>query len=242
MYLFELYQHYTKLHTKDAHEPPGVDTYPETWKTTFIKEYPRFPSIALPAPAAPTTTLAEILTTRRSGREFTIPLTLDDLSALLFYSLGEKGKILKDDASKRMYPSAGGRFPLEFYVAIITPIDTLTAGIYHYAVATHSLTRILELPEDTIRNAPIATYEFTKKSHVAIITTALFSRSAIKYGERAYRFGLLEGGAVAQNLGLVATSLQLNSVIVGGIVDDIWEDWLDIDGTSETILYGMFFG
>jgi SagB-type dehydrogenase family enzyme len=242
MYLFELYQHYTKLHAKDAYEPPGVDTYPETWKTTFIKEYPRFPSIALPIPTAPTTTLAEVLTTRRSGRDFTTPLALEDLSTLLFYSLGEKDQILKNDTNKRMYPSAGGRFPLECYIAVITPIAPLTSGIYHYAVATHSLTRILDLSEETIRNAPITTYAFTKKSHVAIITTALFSRSAIKYGERAYRFSLLEGGAVAQNLGLVATSLQLNSVIVSGIVDDTWEDWLDIDGAAETILYGMFFG
>ena len=43
--------------------------------------------------------------------------------------------------------------------------------------------------------------ETVRDASLVIFITGLFERSIVKYGERGYRFVLLEAGHVAQNLG-----------------------------------------
>ena len=242
MYLFELYHQYTKLQVGDAHEPPPVATWPKDWTTTEIKHYPRFTTFILPTPAPLTMRIDQALLARQSSREFSKQISIEQLSSLLFFSIGEKNKTYNEGVGKRMYPSGGARFPLEFYVVLMKPIGDLETGIYHYALDSHGLTRLLTLSTQEIIEAKITTYEYVNHAHVGILCTGLFARSNQKYGERAYRFGLLEAGTTAQNFGLVATDLGVGSVIIGGVVDDTWEKLLDLDGFDETLLYGMFFG
>lgn len=242
MYLFELYHQYTKLHASEATEPPPVATWPKEWTTTEIKHYPRFTTFNLPEATPLTMNLSESLLQRQSCRDFSKLLSKAELSSLLFYSIGEKNKTYNEGVGKRMYPSGGARFPLEFYVVLMKPIGDLETGIYHYALDSHGLTRLMTLSRQEIIEAKITTYEYVNHAHVGILCTGLFARSNQKYGERAYRFGLLEAGTTAQNFGLVATALGIGSVIIGGVVDDTWEELLDLDGFDETILYGMFFG
>ncbi|MCM2676620.1 nitroreductase family protein [Alkalicoccobacillus plakortidis] len=40
------------------------------------------------------------------------------------------------------------------------------------------------------------------------------------YGERGYRFSLLEAGHIMQNMNLVASSLNLGIAPIGGFIDD----------------------
>jgi len=47
------------------------------------------------------------------------------------------------DETKRFYPSAGARYPLEIYPIIFSSSD-LEQGIYHYNSRDHSLELILE--------------------------------------------------------------------------------------------------
>ena len=74
------------------------------------------------------------------------------------------------------------------------------------------------------------------------LITAVFGRSKIKYGERAYRFALLEAGHAMQNLLLAATGLGLGSCPVGGFIDDRLHDLIGIDGVEEAALYAGIIG
>ena len=75
-----------------------------------------------------------------------------------------------------------------------------------------------------------------------VITTGLYERLAIKYGERAYRFMIHESGFVAQNMSLVLEAIGLGSCMVGGYLDDKVNEMLNIDGVFETTHNILIFG
>jgi SagB-type dehydrogenase family enzyme len=70
----------------------------------------------------------------------------------------------------------------------------------------------------------------------------MFWRTRFKYGQRGYRFTLLEAGHVGQNLVLAATALGLGSVAVGGFFDCRVEELLSVDGVNESALYAVAVG
>jgi SagB-type dehydrogenase family enzyme len=65
----------------------------------------------------------------------------------------------------------------------------------------------------------------------------MFWRSRFKYGQRAYRFTLLEAGHVAQNALLAAAALGLAAVPLGGFYDRKVDAFLGVDGLQEAALY-----
>ena len=74
-------------------------------------------------------------------------------------------------------------------------------------------------------------------SAAVIVLTALFWRSRFKYGQRAYRFTLLEAGHAAQNLLLTAAALGLRAQPVGGFYDRRVDELVGADGLHEASLY-----
>jgi SagB-type dehydrogenase family enzyme len=163
-------------------------------------------------------------------------------STLLFFSIGETNDTFEDGVGQRVYPSAGALYPLEFYVLLFQDIEDLTLGVYHYDIVSHGLRKINNVDlggEDISR---MVGYRFAQKAKFAVIFTACFSRSTSKYGERAYRYILVEAGGVMQNFSLVASSLSIDSSSIGAVADDIVEPLLGIDGSSEAIVHSMFFG
>ncbi len=75
-----------------------------------------------------------------------------------------------------------------------------------------------------------------------IITTGLYERLKIKYGDRAYRFMLHESGFVAQNMSLIFHALGLGSCMVGGYLDERINELLNLDGVFETVQNILIFG
>jgi SagB-type dehydrogenase family enzyme len=161
---------------------------------------------------APRTTgplsLEEAIAQRRSVRAFsTDSLSDDELSQLLWAAQGET-----DPRGYRAAPSAGALYPLEIYLVTET-------GLLHYEPNSHSLTRLGEgdrreevwragLEQDSLRDAP-----------VVFVFTAVYERTARKYGARAERYVHLEAGHAAQNLLLEAVALDLGAVPIGAFDD-----------------------
>lgn len=153
--------------------------------------------------------LEETLAARRSVRTFTTdPLTWEEIGQLLWAAQG-----ITRDWGARTAPSAGALYPLELYVA--TP-----RGLYHYLPQGHQVTTMLDgdlrpelwrvsLKQDAVRQAP-----------AVFILTAVYERTAGKYGERAERYVHLEAGHAAQNLLLQAVALDLGGVPIGAFTDD----------------------
>ena len=72
--------------------------------------------------------------------------------------------------------------------------------------------------------------------------SVVLPRSSFKYGQRAYRFALLEAGHVAQNLLLAAEGLDLGALPVGGFFDDELNRLLQLDGCQEFVVYLVLMG
>ncbi len=181
---------------------------------------------------------------RRSRRDFTDgPMALEELSTLLELSVGLTGKMGADNdpVPLRAFPSAGGLYPLETYVFALNMTD-LPSGLYHYNVRKHGLEGIVraDFRDSLYRNC--MKQDFIKSASMVILMSAVFERSTIKYGQRGYRFALLDAGHAAQNMYLVATALNLGVVAIGGFCDDELNDILSIDGVHESALYLVAFG
>jgi hypothetical protein len=113
--------------------------WPPEWTEITVKTYPRRPLVPLPDPEA-ADPITALLDRRGSVRIPTGPvLPLAALATLLRYSCGVRRSASgAPDAGRRVYPSAGARFPLECYV-LASRCEGLAAGLYHYDPVGHRL-------------------------------------------------------------------------------------------------------
>lgn len=214
----------------------------KSWANVEFKEYSNVQKVSLPIPTHQTWDFIATLRSRHSSRNYRDRnISLVDLSTLLYYSAG----ILSDSSgaklpgagymSRRAYPSAGARYPLEVYVIWNSHFET-KSGVYHYNVKTHCLELVKDCDPST--NLQEMTGEdWAPNAQFAIALTCVFSRVFAKYGERAYRYIMLEAGHVMQNFCLVSQSMHYGICPIGGFIDDILECLLGVDGTSEAALY-----
>jgi SagB-type dehydrogenase family enzyme len=132
-------------------------------------------------------------------------------------------------------PSGGALYPLELYVHASAVLG-LPIGLFHYEPPGHQL-RLLRSDPDASFRSGLVIPEMAERAAVTIFLTAIFYRSTFKYGDRGYRFVLLEAGHVGQNLDLTAAALGLTSVNIGGYFDEIIDDYLDLDGLRHSAVY-----
>ena len=217
----------------------------ESWVGPPFKEYPGVPAIQLPAPRDLSLSLNEAIRRRVSCRSFnSSPLTLEELSTILSVGNGVEGVVhlgAKEHLERPM-PSGGGLYPLEFYV-IVRQVESLTPGIYHYAPLMHELEqlKLVELSNSFISQLFMDQSYLTGAGAILLIT-AVLERSMHKYGDRGYRYILLEAGHAAQNMCLAVTSLDLGALPVGGFFDSYVAKLLELNQEHEAILYALAFG
>ena len=84
--------------------------------------------------------------------------------------------------------------------------------------------------------------EFVHNTSIVIIMSGVLARTKLKYGERGYRYVLLDIGHLGQNIYLSCASLDLAIMTTCGFFDDEANKLLRIDGVDETVLYVAFVG
>lgn len=222
----------------------GHKNIPESWVKIHFKTYPRLNKVKL-VKAFPIrkTFLVNVLKNRRSIRAFSgEPISINDLSYLLLYSSGIVDSGFGPDESKRSYPSAGARYPLEIYPLVINEGEGIKAGLYHYNVKENVLETLLDedlkawLLESTGNFKPII------KASVVFIITGVLDRTRVKYGDRGYRYVLMEAGHMSQNLLLLATGLGMANLAVGGYIDSKVTELLNLELVKEVPLYIIAVG
>lgn len=189
--------------------------------------------------------LGTALDRRRSRRVYDgRPISLQALSTLLGRSLGTNGAP-EGSATRvgRTYPSGGGLYPIESYVAVVNGGPELTEGLYYYAAEDH----VLRVLDDDITDDIETAFDPPERldprdSAICLLFTGALWRTQAKYGPRGYRFALQESGHAGQNVQLVADALGFGSVPIAAVQEDVIEDALGIDGVNETLLYAMFVG
>lgn len=216
--------------------------YPLLWQKISYKAYPRLKNIKLPAPLKIKASLGRTILSRRSKRKFlNEDLTLREISTLLLFSGGityKKGQ--NWNKALRAYPSAGARYPLEIYL-IINTVKLIEKGLYHYNVKEHSL-ELLRTGDFRKFIGKNTGQKWLEKAGIIILISAVFDRTRVKYGERGYRFVLLDAGHLAQNMYLAANALNFGCCGVGGFADNKFNQLLDLQGQGEQIIYLLGIG
>lgn len=209
------------------------------------KEYPSAITVSLLPPELPEISLRDALSARFSCRRFAnVDLPLRALSTILFAGYGVTGRSIMGpmEFEERLAPSAGGLYPLEIYL-LARRTGTVTPGVYHYQSQLH----ILEQLRDVLVPQSLSDYLFMGQEYVTaasavIVITGVPARSFCKYGDRGYRYMLLEAGHVAQNMNLMGCGLGFGVCNIGGFFDHELGDLLKVNHQEEIPLYAIAIG
>jgi len=179
----------------------------------------------------------EALHKRRSIRDYSKePLTIQEVSQILWASQG----ITEDRYKLRTAPSAGALYPLEIYIAV-SNVKDLFAGLYKYKPQNHTIKKISEGDKRLdISNAALG-QDAIENSSAIILITAVYERTAVKYGSRTERYVNIEVGAAVQNIYLQSVSLEIGTVMIGAFKDDALKNILRLP-ENENPLAIMPFG
>jgi hypothetical protein len=160
----------------------------------FVKRY-REPLPRTPLPRElPVTTEPAVAVLAGTAEVTPAPLDLPNLSRLLYLSAGVVRTMDRDYGIHpfRAAGSAGGRFPLEQYVAV-PPGGTLPAGVHWYDPLEHALVQVGPPPH----GGP------------AVVVTGVPWRTGWRYRERGYRHIYWDAGTMLAQLLALADSAGL---------------------------------
>ncbi|ASS75445.1 hypothetical protein CIG75_10975 [Tumebacillus algifaecis] len=220
--------------------------------TEHYFDLPRFEELP-PLPGA----FGDVLLSRRSSWDFTMPIEREELILLLKYALGTNAlKTVPDGAKElqlrlRSYPSGGALYPVQFYL-YLHQVQGLEQGLYRFCPYLNRL--YLQVAGDfsvqiagmTASTDPNSNPGFIKQDYslaaVHFFLAADFRHQSDKYGARAYRLTLLEAGHAAQNIMLVSTALGMTGVTLAGFYDERVNQFLQLDGVERAALYMIPIG
>ncbi len=167
----------------------------------------------------------------------------EELGALLDLAAAITGQGSTGGGSARLraWPSAGALHPLEVHALVLLGAG-VERGAYRYDPSCHALVPGPKHLDDDLLRRTILADAVGEGAALAVVLTAVFERTQAKYGERGYRFALLEAGHAAQNLLLVAQSMGLAAVPIGGFCEDALGRALGVDPARESPVHVLLFG
>jgi len=247
----ELYHENTKLHPLTTAGMVLSETYTASESRAMshgFKQYRWAPRVKLPAIGDHSTEgklFDKVISSRRTNRNFQDEhLDLDDFSKIIFQSYGITGKMSLPGGETqylRAVPSGGALYPAEIYLGI-RKVTGIEPGIYHYNVPNHELELIIPGDQTESLYQICGQQDYVRQASVVILISGVLQRTKRKYGERGYRYVLLDVGHLGQNIYLSCTALGLSVMTTCGFFDDEANQFLRIDGVDETVLYVAFVG
>ena len=228
--------------TRHAFSAPRGDDDAKAWMNAIERRpFVDHDLVDLPAHRRLEASLGDVLQHRRSSRDLRhTRLSAELLSTLLHATYGIT-QTRDEKLELRTVPSAGAMYPLEVFVALGGGHE-LEPGLYGYVPHRPALHRsrggdALEavaccmVERDLVRNAA-----------AVVLIAGVFDRTIYKYGERGYRFVLLEAGHAAQNLILACQATGLGALPYGGMVDREVDALLGVDGLQISCVYAIVVG
>jgi SagB-type dehydrogenase family enzyme len=179
-----------------------------------------------------------VINGRESHRIYTEdPMSLTELSYLLWTTQGVKSIRGKQYATMRTVPSGGARHPFETYL-LVRHVTGLAPGAYHYLPLTHQI-EFLGLVEDM--EGKIATaldgQRWAASANVLFFWSVVPYRGEWRYSYFAHRIMLVDIGYVSQNLYLACESIGLGTCAIGAFRIDDCDQLFQLNGIDEfTIL------
>jgi SagB-type dehydrogenase family enzyme len=234
------------FHEATAHTPYSVHASAHTldWdiKPFPFKVYSGLAAIALPRAFDPVSldTLAA-LDPARAGAP--APLTLERLTALLYYSAGVTRKKTYPGGGEVLFraaPSTGALYQTEVYV-VAGAVEGLAAGLYHFCPGDFALRR---LRDGDVRPAlaEAAADDGIARAAATLVLSAIYWRNTWKYQARGYRHLFWDSGTMLANLLAVASAVGLSPRVDTGFVDGEVNRLLGLDAAREAALELVVLG
>ncbi len=181
--------------------------------------------------------LREAIARRKSRRRFSdAPMTLEELSFLLWAAQGVQEIWRGGIAARRTVPSAGSRHPFETYL-LIHHVTGLTPGVYRYLALEHKLLFLRPLPplEDAV--AAFSGQRFVAHCAVTFIWAVIPYRTEWRYDIVAHKVIAVDAGHVCQNLYLACEAIDAGTCAIGAYNQKALDALLDLDGVEEFAVY-----
>lgn len=174
---------------------------------------------------------------RESRRAYTKePLTLEEISFLLWATQGVRGEVISGHAY-RTVPSAGCRHAFETYMVVLN-VKGLNQGIYRYLPLSHQL--LFEFSEDQIAGKivdAVFRQPYPGDASVTFIWTAIPCRMEWRYHLAAHKVIAIDVGHVCQNLYLACEAIGAGTCAIAAYDQEALDRLLRIDGKDEFVIY-----
>lgn len=170
-------------------------------------------------------------------------LSQSELATILYSCAGQNRTAQEAQADRpfRVVPSGGALYPLEVYVHCQNVVG-IPKGIYHYDPTDHCLRLHVEGDQTEKLSRIVVQPNLPADTSIQLIFTMIPARLVLKYGNRGYRFALLEAGHASQNAIVASRAMGYEAVPVGGFRDEALELMLGIDGVNHVASYLTFIG
>lgn len=189
---------------------------------SWVDEYHHDLGGGIPLPEPPREARIDVFSAireRRSRRSYSgDPLSLIEVATLLYYTVGVTGRAWWG-GPRRVYPSAGALQPVEAYL-VATRVEELEPGAYHYNPGRHALEPLRQGDYSRFLYEASLGQDHVAEASAVVVLTIVYSRTASKYGYRAYRYALLDAGFAGENLYLAVEAMGLATVAVGAFYDE----------------------
>lgn len=160
------------------------------------------------------------------------PVTFEELSALL------EVMYARPDGMHRPIPSAGAIYPLVIHILVRRPAPPLDPGLWWYEPERAGLWLVRDDDLDTeglLLSHPV-TDPLAAFGHPLVFVSADVERIGRKYSNRGYRFALMEAGAAIQNAYLLGAELDMPIRVIGGIVEEPVDSFLELPADAHSLL------
>jgi len=176
---------------------------------------------------------------RKSRRKYTEePLSLEELSFLLWATQGVRKLIRSGLVTLRTVPSGGGMHPFETHL-LVNRVEGVEPGIYRYLAIEHKLyQKVAGETQGIERIGEICNGQsFVGKGAVVFIWAVRPYRTEWRYGEDSLKDILISVGHICQNLYLASESIGAGTCAIVAYQQEPLDDLIGVDGDEEIALY-----
>ncbi len=179
-----------------------------------------------------------LLNGRESRRVYTdAPLSLTELSFLLWATQGVKSIRGDNYATLRTVPCGGARHEFETYL-LLSNVEGLAAGRYHYLPLEHALEPLGAVEElNSVACDALAGQGWAAKAAALFCWSVVPYRAEWRYGVHAHRIIPIDLGHIGENLYLACEALGLGTCGVGAFDREALDALFQLDGEEEFFAY-----
>jgi SagB-type dehydrogenase family enzyme len=215
---------------REVPAPPVQKPYPEDAALVDL--------VAPEAFTVGTMPLVEAIRRRRSHRQFSQkPLSLEELSFLLWATQGVNPPDTNRPRILRTAPSGGNRHPFETYL-LVRRVEGVEPGLYRYLPLEHKLL-FLKSPQE-VNGAVQATWgtrRMMMESAVVFLWAAIPYRAEWRFSVVAHKIIAQDSGHLCQNLYLAAEAIGAGTCAVGAYDQQGADAVAGVDGEEEFAIY-----